>query len=210
MKKLIITYAAIMLVALCGCDDFRVPASHGYCVKLQLCDSLRHDGASLYVVNDDYNRLQRGGTMYLAEGRCEFNGQTSGASVAFIKLDSLDRPFYFVLEPGVTTINIDLRKWRMSGGKGNGRYMWLLNERQRLIDERNHNRDNYLKAVADTMLTLRKERQAVVRDSLLADSLQHLLVRYMSGDDAVARIVRERFFNDLSVESRTKLKNSNN
>ena len=205
MKKTFFLYMTIALMALGSCEGSMTSASYDYAVEVQLGDSLKHDSVSLFVVNDTYGSLQRGGAVKLDKGRWLFSGQTEGVRVAFLKLDSLERPFYFVLEPGRMQINIDLRSWTINGGHENSRYVWLLNERQRLIDARRQNRETYLKAAADTTLSLRSERRAVLRDSLLSDSLQHLLIRYMSGGDAVSRIVRERFINDLSAASRKQL-----
>lgn len=193
MKKILFLYIVIALVALDSCDGNRLAASYGYTVEVQLGDSLEHDSVSLFVVNDSYGSLQCGGVTKLDNGRGLFTGQVQAAHVAFLKLDSLQRPFYFVLEPGKMLININLRSWTITGGRENARYMGVLNERQRLIDARQKNRDAYLKAIADTTLTLRSERHAVLRDSLIADSLQHLMARYMNGNDAVSLIIRERF-----------------
>lgn len=184
----------VMMVAAWSCDGVDKTPSHVYTVKVHIGDSVRrHHSVSLTMVNDTYSSLQDCGTQALAGGRAVFTGQTTGERVAFLRLDSLERPFYFVLEPGITSIDIDLHKWSISGSKGSARYAWLLNERQRLIDERTANREAYLKAIADTTLTLRKERAAVVRDSLLTDSLKRLMTKSTSGNDAVSRIMRERF-----------------
>lgn len=193
MKKIIILLLVHALVALGSCHRNRLAPSCGYTVEVQLAPSLRHDSVSLFVVNDSYGSLQRGGATALHHGRAVFIGQTAGAHVAFLRLDSLKNPFYFILEPGTTNINIDLRKWSIKGGRENARYTWVLNERKRLIDERTRNREAYMKAIADTTLTLRRERQAVLRDSLIADSLRRLMTRCMTGDDPVSRIIRERF-----------------
>lgn len=193
MKKFLIPVIIIAFVLLLSCGKNSHAVSYNYTVKVQIGDSLHYDSVSLTMVNDTYSALQHIGTSTVKDGLCEFGGQMTGAAVAYLRLDTLERPFYFVLEPGITKINIDLRKWSIAGGKGNEQYTRLLNERQRLIDERKANRESYLKAIADTTLTLRKERVAVVRDSLLADSLQHLMARCTTGTDAVSRIMRERF-----------------
>lgn len=185
-----------MLLCITGCDRFHKAPSHTFTVMVQLSDSLnRHRQVSLTVVNDTYSRLQQYGSKQLEHGMAQFSGQTSGSNVAFLLLDSLsDKPFYFVLEPGTTHININLHKWSIAGGHGNARYTQLLNEHRRLLKERENNRLAYLKAIADTTLTLRTERNAVVRDSLLTDSLQHFMEQCINGTDAASRIMCERFF----------------
>lgn len=193
MKKISCLYILIALMVLASCEGNMSMDSREFTVKVQFGDSLHYNNVSLSVVNDNYAALQQMGTAKVKNGKCEFMGQTTGARVAFLRLDSLENPFYFILEPGTTNINIDLRKWSIKGGRENARYTWALNERKRLIDERTRNRESYMKAIADTTLTLRGERQAVLRDSLLADSLQHLMTGYMNGNDAVSRIIRERF-----------------
>ena len=113
--------------------------------------------------------------------------------MAFITFDTIAAPFYFVLEPGHTTITIHRDRWSIIGGRGNNDYTRFLNQRQRLIDERKRNLDRYLQAAADSTLSLRGERKAFVTDSLLSDSLQRLLRQHMARRDAVGRIICERF-----------------
>ena len=127
-----------------------------------------------------------------------FTGQVDGRHVAFLTFDTLSTPFYFVLEPGKTSVTINRHNWVLSGGSGNADYVRLLVMRQRLLTERQAVRERYRQAVADSTLTLRGEREAALADSLLADSLQRVLLQAMQRHDPVGRIVRERFIATLS------------
>ena len=193
------TMAAATLLINAGCDGHSPAMHYDYTVTLELADSIRHDSlATLHIVDDTYGQLMPGITKHFADGSITFSGQTAKARVAFITFDSVSPPFYFVLEPGNIDINIKLDRWSITGGRGNAEYVRFLNHRQRIIDARKKGFDDYRRAALDSTLTLRAERRAAERDSLLADSLQRILLQRMLGSDPVSRIVRQRLIGTLT------------
>ena len=199
MKSILAFLAALsLLVSMSGCDRLRGVASCGYTVAVRLGDSVHCDSVTLRVVDDDYRCLRTCGVAHCTGQAMTFTGQVDGQRVAFLTFDTLSALFYFVLEPGRTAITINRHNWQLAGGRGNADYVRLLVERQRLLDERQRVWEGYRQAVADTTLTLRGERQAALADSLLADSLQRLLLHAMQRRDPVGRIVRERFIATLT------------
>ena len=202
--SIVLLATALLLIA--GCQPRGEKARYRFDVSLTLDDSLRHDScATLHIIDDTYGRLMPGITAYFTDGSVSFSGQTSNAHAAFATFDSITPPFYFILEP--TTIDIHIRRgrWTMTGGRGNAEYVQFLNHRQRIIDARQKGFADCKRAALDSTLTLRSERQAVIADSVLADSLQHLLLNRMRGDNPVSRIVRERFIGTLTPSSLRQL-----
>lgn len=195
--KRILTYVGLpLLVAcfgLCGCNHWHGSTDYNYTVTVHVGDSLRCDSCTLHVVDSEYQRQMVMGTAKNTGSFMRFSGQTDVERVAFLTFDALQKPFYFVLEPGQISITINRRDWSIAGGKANADYTRVLAEHQRLVAERERNQNHYRQSAADSTLTLRTERRAVVRDSMLADSLQRFLTRNMQRNDAVGHIVRERF-----------------
>ena len=64
----------------------------------------------------------------------------------------------------------------------------------------------YLKAAANSTLKRDDELRMVRQDSLLNDSLQRIMVECINRGDAVGRIIRERFANQLDKEHAKLLK----
>ena len=213
MKRFFKLFLGLMVAlafcgATCGCDRPFDVSDYGYTVTLRLGDSLRADSATLKVVDDVYGSVLVAGRGRLADGAITFRGQTDRHQVAFVTFDSLAWPFYFVLGPGHTDFMINIDRWVAKGGQANKDYLRFMLARQRLMGERKSVFDDYRKMASDSTLTLRAERKAAVADSLLADSLQRLLLHTMLRGDATGRIVRERFVNELSPASLQQLRES--
>lgn len=191
-----------------GCDGRSHRADHGYEVTLRLADSLRCDSVTMHVVDEIYGAQRQYGCRRRADGTISFSGQTTGQHVAFMTLDTLATPFYFVLEPGQTSITLARHRWSIAGGRGNADYVQFASLRVRLLAERERTLAAYRQAAADSTLTLRGERQAAMADSLLADSLQRLMLHTMQRRDAVGRIARERFIGTLAPATLQQLQSS--
>lgn len=205
-RHIIPAMAAAVLLFSTGCSDSEADAHHDYTVTFTMADSTRHDSlATLHIVDDTYGRLMPGITEHFTDGTATFTGQTHCAQVAFVTFDSITPPFYFVLEPGNININIKPGRWSITGGRGNAEYVRFLNQRQRIVDARKKGFDDYRRAALDTTLTLRAERRAAERDSLLADSLQRMLLQRMQGSDPVSRIVRQRLIGTLTPATLQRL-----
>ena len=202
--SIVLLTTTLLLIA--GCQPHGERANYRFNVSLTLDDSLRHDScATLHIIDDTYGRLMPGMTARFDGGTVSFSGQTGNAHAAFVTFDSITPPFYFILEPTTIDIHIKRGRWTMTGGHGNAEYVHFLNHRQRIIDARQKGFADYKRAALDSTLTLRSERQAMMADSVLADSLQHLLLNRLKGHDPVSRIVRERFIGTLTPSSLRRL-----
>ena len=178
-----------------------------FTVTCQLEGKLHHDSATLLVLEDAYNRLRVCGNAHDSDGEFIFQGQTNGAKVALIRWDNdTTRPFLFVLEPGSTNIHIMPGSWRITGSRQNIEYQRFVNQRSSIMNARVATWQEYLKMAADSSLKRDDELRMVRQDSLLNDSLQRMTVERINRGDAVGRIIRERYGNQLDQEHMRMLK----
>lgn len=194
------------VVASVSCGGPRVKTGNGaYHLSCTVDKGLSGDSASLYIVEDGYQRLIAAGMRTGEPGTpLSWDGHIDGARVAFIKWEGDSVPFYLVLEPGNIAITIHGDRWTIKGGHYNGEYMHFLNRRQSIINDKKQLLTSYLKHGADSTLTMELERDYLKRDSLLGDSLQRYTAWRMSTDDPVAIIAKERFYTTLSRKFQSK------
>ena len=79
----------------------------------------------------------------------------------------------------------------------NAEYLRYVNWRNGIMDARVATWQEYLNMAADSSLTREDEMRMVRQDSLLNDSLQRVTVERINRKDAVGRIIRERYGNQL-------------
>ena len=60
-------------------------------------------------------------------------------------------------------------------------------------------------AAPDSMINIDNERHMVMQDSILADSLDRVIVSYINRADAVGRIVFDRYVNTLSPKNLSRI-----
>ena len=199
MKKIILTIGIFLnIVAFTGCDkraqglDYRVTCTVSY--------ALSGDSVTLLMLEEDYNKLRVCGTQRSTDGAVTFTGQTDRPRVALIRWgNNTTRPFYFVLESGVTNITINLGSWSITGSAENNRYLHYINQRNSIIDARVATWQEYLKMAASSTLKREDEMRLVRQDSLLNDSLQRITIEHINRGDAVGRIIGERYGNTVDL-----------
>lgn len=190
-----------------GCDRQRTTSETGFTVTCRLDSKLHHDSATLLVLEEAYHKLRVCGNARDRKGTFTFNGQTDGAKVALIRWDNdTTRPFLFVLEPGNTDIRINPDSWVITGSRQNAEYQQFVKHRNAIMNARVATWQEYLKMAADSSLKHDDELRMVRQDSLLNDSLQRLTVERINRGDAVGRILRERYGNQLDKEHMRMLK----
>ena len=207
MKKIILSIGILLqIAALTGCDNSR---SHGldYRVTCTVDSKLRHDSATLLVLEEDYGQLRVCGASRANGGKFTFTGQTDKPKVALIRWDNdSTNPFYFVLEGGRTDITIRPGAWDIKGSVQNSAYLHYINQRNGIMDSRVATWQEYLNMAADSSLKRDDEQRMVRQDSLLNDSLQRITVQRINRGDAVGRIIRQRYGNQLDQEHMRMLK----
>ena len=199
MKRFLYTIAILMSITLPGCvNDTNDYDGMDYTVTVTLDKPLQHDSATLLVLEDEYNQLRLCGTVGLKNGAFTFTGQTDKPKVAVIRWDNdSTQPFHFVLESGVTHITLKPNAWSATGSEQNAEYLRYVNWRNGIMDARVATWQEYLNMAADSSLTREDEMRMVRQDSLLNDSLQRVTVERINRKDAVGRIIRERYGNQL-------------
>lgn len=206
MKKIIFS-AGIALLALSMANCDRHDQGVDYRVKITLDNKLRHDSATLLVLEEDYNRLRVCGTARATGGTFTFTGQTDGPRVALIRWDNdSTQPFHFVLEKGETSISIHPGSWTITGSPLSSNYLHYINQRNSIMDSRVATWQEYLNMAADSSLKHDDELRMVHQDSLLNDSLQRLTVDYINRGDAVGLIIKERYAKQLDQRHQRLLK----
>ncbi len=199
MKRILYTIAIMLSMTLAGCgNDTRDYTGMDYTVTITLDNSLRHDSATLLVLEEEYNQLHLCGKTVKKGDTFTFTGQIDKPKVALIRWDNdSSQPFHFVLESGDTHITLKPNAWSVKGSEQNAKYLHYVNERNGIMDARIATWQEYLKMAADSSLTQEDEVRMARQDSLLNDSLQRITVERINRKDAVGRIIRERYGNQL-------------
>ena len=179
----------------------------GFHVSCTYDASLNRDSATLYFLEEDYNKLSSAGLCVVKPGNAfEWQGHVTGPKAAFLKFSNDSVPFYFVLEPGETTIKVHRTSWEINGGQCNKEYTRFMQHRKSIIKEKNKVFNYYLKIAADSTLTATTEKDILAQDSILSDSLHRYTAWRMTTGGPVAVIARERFFNTLPKQYQIKIK----
>ena len=178
-----------------------------YSVTITLDNQMRHDSATLLVLEEGYNKLRSYGTVGKTGDSFVFTGQTDVPRVAIVRWDNdSTKPFYFVLEGGVTHISVTPSSWSVTGSEQSAEYLRYVNQRNAIMNLRVATWQEYLKMAADSSLKGDDELRMVRQDSVLNDSLQRITVDRINRGDAVGRIVRERYGQQLDQEHMRMLK----
>ena len=178
-----------------------------YSVTITLDNQMKHDSATLLVLEEGYNKLRPCGTVGKTGNSFVFTGQTDAPRVAIVRWDNdSTKPFYFVLESGVTHISVAPTSWSVTGSKQSTEYLRYVNQRNAIMNLRVATWQEYLKMAADSSLKSDDELRMVRQDSVLNDSLQRITVDRINRGDAVGRIVRERYGQQLDQEHMRMIK----
>ncbi len=205
MKKIILSVSALLAIALMGCDSG--VRQMDYRVTCTLEGKQQHDSATLLVLEEDYNKLRVCGASRLADGSVTFTGQIDEPHVALIRWDNDSvQPFHFVLEQGDIHITLKSGSWDITGSPLNSQYLHYINQRNSIMDERLATWQEYLKSASGKTMKREVEVRLVARDSVLNDSLQRITVDRINRGDAVGRIIRERYGNQLDQAHKRLLK----
>ena len=205
MKKIILSVSALLAIALMGCDSG--VRQMDYRVTCTLEGKQQHDSATLLVLEEDYNKLRVCGASRLTDGTVTFTGQIDEPHVALIRWDNDSvQPFHFVLEQGDIHITLKSGSWDITGSPLNSQYLHYINQRNSIMDERLATWQQYLKSASGKTLKREDEVRLVARDSVLNDSLQHITVDRINRGNAVGRIIRERYGNQLDQDHKRLLK----
>ena len=204
-KKKLTIFAFAMAALLASCDKH--DQAQNYQLNITLDNKLRHDSATLMVLEEEYNQLRVCGTAQAKDGTFTFTGQTDKPKVALIRWDNDSvNPFYLVLESGNIDVTIKSDHWDITGSPLNSAYLHYINQRNGIMNARVATWQEYLKMAADSSLKHEDEVLMVRQDSLLNDSLQRITVELINRGDAVGRIIRERYAHQLDQEHVRMLK----
>ena len=190
---------AMVLVALAGCVDSLDKSQ--YRVECKISPELGVDSVSLMLVMDDYNSVFHVATVARgdASGTFVFEGNVEEPAIAYLKFSNDTTPMIFVVEPGLTQIDISPNGLVISGGKANHVYMTYLKNRRALTMEKQKLHQEYLGLMApDSTIDIAVERQYFARDSLLNDSIERITVDAINREDVASKIIFERYVNTLS------------
>lgn len=208
MKKstiIILLLGAFLTAMLPGCSNGN--SEMDYSVTITLDNQMKHDSATLFVLEEGYNKLRSCGTVGNTGDSFVFTGQTDVPRVAVVHWDNdSTKPFYFVLESGVTHISVTPDSWSVTGSEQSAEYLRYVNQRNAIMNLRVATWQEYLNMAADSSLKHDDELRMVRQDSLLNDSLQRITVERINRGDVVGRIVRERYGQQLDQEHKRMLK----
>lgn len=210
MKQTLIAIGAMLALLMAGmmtgCDTR--PGEMNYQLIITLDSKLHHDSATLLVLQDEYGQLLDCGSVAVKDNSCTFTGQVDRPRAALIRWDndSTGQPFYFVLESGETRLTLAPDSWSATDSELNVEYLKFVNRRNAIMNARIATWQEYLKMAADSSLKRDDEQRMVRQDSLLNDSLQLITVEGINRNDAVGRIIRERYGHQLDQAHMRMLK----
>ena len=189
-------FVAILTAVLPGCSNGS--REMDYNLTITLDNQMHHDSATLLVLEEGYDQLRPCGTVGKTDDSFVFTGQVDAPRVGIIRWDNdSTKPFYFVLESGVTHISVSPDSWSATGSPLNAEYLRYVNQRNAIMDLRVATWQEYLIMAADSSLRRDDERRMVRQDSLLNDSLKRITIERINRGDVVGRIIRERYGNTL-------------
>ena len=183
---------ALALTMLTSCDK---PKSFPCEITICRTADATFDSISVYCYESDYMRSRE---VYLGKlqgdtTRISENCNLKESRVGYFKLDDDSLPHYFVIEPG--KLKVDLMKNNIvMQGTGDNRRLFVLRRRgNEILQAKEYVQAEYQKSISDSTLTAADERAWFVRDSILSDSLQKTLVRFVIRRDAAAKIALEQY-----------------
>ena len=185
-------FVALLTAVLPGCNNGS--SEMDYNLTITLDNQMHHDSATLLVLEENYDKLRLCGTVGKTNDSFVFTGQVDAPRVGIIRWDNdSTKPFYFVLESGVTHISVSPDSWSATGSPLNAEYLRYVNQRNAIMDLRVATWQEYLKMAADSSLKRDDERRMVRQDSLLNDSLKRITIERINRGDVVSRIIREQY-----------------
>lgn len=194
MRKAAAFIFTVLMLALAACDDDSVMS---YVIDGSIADSLGIDSVTLSIVRDDYGKSQTLSSVAVKNGRFLIEGQIDSERIACLTFAGKDDSFYFILEPGKTSVTIGVDQLVITGGKTNYEYFSFVRQRLAIEKAIAANRAQYDKQCADSTLTAESEKKMALRDSVMNDSLQRFTLHRMQRGDLPSRIVRHRYYTSL-------------
>ena len=197
LSRLIFIALAMAIVASCVEN---LDKTH-FRVECTVAPELGTDSVSLMLVMDDYNSVRHVATVSRnnAGQPFVFEGNVENPSIAYLKFSNDSTPMMFVIEPGLTQIDISAHGLIISGGEANHEYMVYVKARQSLLTARRSLHQEYLGKVApDSTVDESVERRYLTLDSVLTDSLERITVDAINQENVASRIIFERYVNTLS------------
>lgn len=183
---------ALVLTFFASCDK---PKSFPCEITICRTADATFDSISVYCYESDYMRSRE---VYLGKlqgdtTRISENCNLKESRVGFFKLDNDSTPHYFVIEPGKLKVDLSKKNIIIEGSDDNRRLFALRRRVNDILQAKQHVQAEYLKSISDSTLTAADERAWFVRDSILSDSLQKSLVRFIMRQDAAAKIALEQY-----------------
>lgn len=200
MKRIAYILSIITLFVASSCLDEQTQSSstEAFSLTCTVDASLKRDSATLYIVEESYNKLVNCGLRTNKAGApLQWDGNIDGAKAAFIKFTNDTIPFYLIIEPGTCHVTITRTSWAIAGGRCNAEYSRYITHRQAIVKARKQVFLDYMKQVKDSTLTQEIEQKYVIQDSMLRDSLHRYTAWRMTTGGPVSLIAREKFYNTL-------------
>ena len=192
MKIISLHIVLFLLFALCACSN----NCHDFTVNCSFT-GVKTDSVTLHVLEGDYDMMRTACAATVANGEARLQGQIDAPVIAMLKMSGVNQPFYFILEPGVTSMQFNSDCTLVHGGQLNHTYAIIEQQRDDLLKQRVANRKRYLKLVADSTLTQKQEMTMMKTDSVLCDSIQRITVTAINDGGLVGTLLRQQYANTL-------------
>jgi hypothetical protein len=200
MKTVVCHIALLLMLVVCACSK----SCPDYTVQCSFT-SVKTDSVTLYVLEEDYGMMRDAGGAKVKGGKARLRGQLDAPVIAMLKMSGVEKPFYFILEPGLTTMEFGRDFTLVQAGALNHAYACYEQLREQLLQQRADNRKQYLKLAGDSTLTQAQEMKLMRKDSVLCDSVQRMTVTTINEGGLVGTLVRHQYAATLDSLHRTML-----
>lgn len=194
-----ITLLPVVMLGLSACTQpTDKPEMASYTVRVNVEQGVNTDSAALFLVNDDYGKLQHvPATRGSRARRWTFIGQTSQPRIALLYMAGAEKPLHFILEPCLTEVDVNHKNTVIWGGKLCHYYHTQSARLDNMQNQLKRLRKTYNCALADSTLTAHTEAAIIAQTKRIHESRQKLLVSLMRRNDAVGALIRDQYFNQL-------------
>ncbi len=194
VKALVAIFASIFLI---GCE-YDKSSNDGYRVDFFTNDTVDMNSVGLYVWDDVYGKNRLLHNAKIEGNHAIFTGIIDRDRIAYIKPDSTNGKItYFVLTNDCICVDLRHSIPVLKGGESNDKYSEYLKKRQDIKRKMQGIFLSYLKAAADSSLTLLDEKNAVNDYKYWNDSLQILYSEVLNDNILIKDIFVAQFGNEV-------------
>ena len=199
ISKLIqhIPFVALLIVLLLNtsCDNDNGVGSKPFTLKCEDFTGER-DSITLYLYEEPYQAWREAGSSAIVSQRLQIAGSVYGAQIARLDFNNHKKSFFFIVEPGLTSIEFHRGHTTIQGGAENHKYFVFKNRCDSINKEIINHERRRIQLSADTASWAHIEIKRLMKaDSVLHDSLNAMTKSILSIPGMPAKLVENQYGN---------------